>query len=189
MVVIFVVICSYMSVAKYKDIWVLLVLLFQWRIEWHKAHFTTEARLNHNWVFVLSLKYRNSTLTLEAQRGHGGNVQRPILKVSRTLNWVLVIGVVSLFSNLPSAFRRIASNFAFITSMIVVPFVCCCSSCRTLKAALDAILLNAEGGLKKRQSTAMTTIQFKALDTFFKMGLPTSLPCPLYASNVNVEFQ
>ena len=58
-----------------------------------------------------------------------------------------------------------------------------------MKAELAAILLNAEGGLKKRLSTPMTNTQFKVLDAFFKMGLPTLPLCPHCASNVHVEFR
>ena len=42
-----------------------------------------------------------------------------------------------------------------------------------MKEELDAILLNAEGGLKKRLMTPMTSTRFKVLEAFFKTGLPT----------------
>ena len=51
----------------------------------------------------------------------------------------------------------------------------------------DAILLHAEGGLKKRLKTPMTSTQFKVLEAFVKMGLPTLPSCPQFISNVNVE--
>mgnify|MGYP000403232967 FL=1 len=58
-----------------------------------------------------------------------------------------------------------------------------------MKAELAAILLNAEGGLKKRLSAPMTTTQFKVLDAFFKIGLPTLPLCPHCKTNVHVEFR
>ena len=56
-----------------------------------------------------------------------------------------------------------------------------------MKEEFDAILLHAEGGLKKRLKTPMTSTQFKVLEAFFKMGLPTLPSCPQCISNVNVE--
>ena len=58
-----------------------------------------------------------------------------------------------------------------------------------MKAELEAILLNPEGGLNKRLAAPMTSTQFKVLDAFFKMGLPTLPPCPQCTSNINVEFR
>ena len=58
-----------------------------------------------------------------------------------------------------------------------------------MKAELDAILLNPEGGLNKRLAAPMTGTQFKVLEAFFKMGLPTLPPCPQCTSNINVEFR
>ena len=49
---------------------------------------------------------------------------------------------------------------------------------KEMKEELDAILLNAEGGLKKRLRSSMTSTQFKVLEAFFKMGLPTLPSCP-----------
>ena len=107
--------------------------------------------------------------------------------MSRALNWIVVIAVLCLFFNPPSAFKRIASNAAFKVLQELQQQTNGTTIIEVIKAKLDAILLNAEGGLKKRLTTPMTSTQFKVLDTF-KIGLWTFPPCPLCASNVNVEF-